>query len=138
MPVENIAVPILDLQDAIWAPERVIALYRKTQPRIHLINVQPKYPSYVSRFFSKQYMARIHEEDGLQVLRPVVLELDKAGVPHWDHVLVGLKAERVAEFVKTHYCSDVLMRDEPTTLLSSLRLGSVKSEIRRTLRAMYH
>ena len=130
------AVPILDSKDQRWAMTRVVEFYRRTGARIHLVNVQPPYSKYVARFFSARFLERVHREDGLRALAPLVRALEKAGVPHRVHVLVGGKAECIAEFVESYHCSDVLMRNESQSLL---RLGpeSIDSGIRRKLRALY-
>lgn len=130
------AVPILDSRDQRWALERVVELYRQTRARIYLVNVQPAYSKHVARFFSARYLERIHREDGLRVLAPLVRALEKAGVPHKVHVLVGSKAERIAEFVESYQCDELLVRNESQSLLR-LGLESVNSGIRRKLRALY-
>jgi hypothetical protein len=130
------AVPILDSKDQRWAVKQVVEFYRRTGARIHLVNVQPRYSNYVARFFSARYLERIHREEGLRMLAPLMRALEKAGVPHKAHVLVGRKAERIAEFVESYPCNELLVRNESQSLL---RLGfeSVNSGIRRKLRTLY-
>jgi hypothetical protein len=129
-----IAAPILDSKDLPWVTARVIDLYRKTRARIHLINVQPAYPRHITRFFSAQYLARIHHEDGLRFLAPAIRHLAEAGVPHWDHVLVGARAEQIVEFVRAHHCRKVILREETeSTLLRWLGVVSVNHQIRDAL-----
>ena len=137
MPVENVAVPILDSKDAPWATEKAIEIYGKTKARVHLVNVQPAYSKDISQFFNARDLARFHREDGLRVLAPVMSGLDKAEVPHWEHVLVGRKVERIVEFVTTHRCGEVVLRDRPRHLLTRLGFASVNSELRRALKALY-
>ena len=130
MPTDNIAVPILDAKDVAWAPEKIKDLYQRRKARIHLINVQPIYPQHIAQFFPRGALERIHLEDGMRVLQPVIAELDRAKVPHWDHVLIGLVAERVVEFVKANYCREVLLREDGE---GRLVFGSVTSQIRKAL-----
>ena len=131
-----VAVPILDSKDVAWAARRVSALYQWAPVQIHLINVQPAFSRHIARFFSARYLERIHREDGLRLLAPVARALDKAGVPHRLHVLVGRKAECIAEFVESYACSELLLRNESQSLLR-LGLESINSGIRRKLRALY-
>ena len=130
------AVPILDSKDLRWAARQVVEFHRRTGGRIHLVTVQPPYSKYVARFFSPRYLERIHREDGLRALAPLVRWLEKAGVPHRAHVLVGRKAHCIAEFIESYHCNELLMRNESQSLL---RLGveSADSGIRRRLRALY-
>ena len=132
-----VAVPILDSKDVKWAAEKIVELYRTTGALIYLVNVQPAYPSDISRFFSAKYLEQTHQEDGLQFLAPVVKELDKASIPHWDHILIGFAVERIVEFIATHKCSQVLVRDEPNSLLTRLGFASASTKTRNALRARY-
>ena len=131
-----VAVPVLDEKDVAWAARRVIALYQRAPARIHLVNVQPAFSRHVSRFFSAPYLERIHREEGMKLLAPVARALDRAGVSYRTHVLIGRKAERIAEFVQSYSCSELLLRNESQSLLR-LGLESINSGIRRRLRALF-
>jgi hypothetical protein len=132
-----VAVLVLDSRDVAWAARRATGLYHQwARVQIRLINLQPAFSIHISRFFSARYLERIHREEGLKLLAPVARALDKASVPHRLHVLVGRRAERIAEFVESYACSELLLRNESQSLL---RLGfdSINSGIRRRLRALY-
>jgi len=131
-----VAVPVLDEKDVAWAARRVIVLYQRAPVRIHLVNVQPAFSRHVSRFFSAPYLERIHREEGMKLLAPVARALDRAGVSYRTHVLIGREAERIAEFVRSYSCSEVLLRNESQSLLR-LGLESINSGIRRRLRALF-
>ena len=131
-----VAVPVLDAKDVAWAAQRLIAIYRATPIRIHLINVQPAFSKNVSGFFSARHLQCIHREDGMKRLEPVAKSLDRAGVPYRLHVLVGRKTECIAEFAQTYPCSHLLLRNESQSLLR-LGLESINSGVRRRLRALY-
>ena len=131
-----VAVPVLDEKDVAWAARRVIALYQRAPVRVYLVNVQPAFSQHVSRFFSAHYLERIHREDAMKLLAPVERALERAGVSYRSHVLIGPKAERIAEFVRSYSCSDVLLRNESQSLLR-LGLASINSGIRRRLRALF-
>ena len=131
-----VAVPVLDEKDVAWAARRVIGLYQRAPARIYLVNVQPAFSRHVSRFFSAHYLERIHREEGMKLLAPVARALDKAGVSYRTHVLIGREAERIAEFVRSYSCSELLLRNESQSLLR-LGLDSINSGIRRRLRALF-
>lgn len=132
--MKNVAVLILDKADVAWVNERLIDIYRGNSVRIHLINVQPAFSSHITQFFSSKEMEKRHHEDGMRVLQPVIEGLNRAAIPHWDHVLVGLEAANVIDFIKGHYCRDLILRDEPPTIFSRLNLDPARSRIRRALR----
>ena len=92
MLAKSIAVPILDSEDALWAPERVTEACRRAEARIYLINVQPAYSSHISKLFSAKDLEQFHLENGRQILALVGRQLDKAGVPHWDHITYRAQA----------------------------------------------
>jgi nucleotide-binding universal stress UspA family protein len=132
-----VAVPILDPKDVPWATAKAIDLYRKKKARIHLVNVRQPFPKHISRFFSATYLDRVHTEDGLERLASAMKALETAGVPYWKHVLVGRKLEQIVDFVTSHHCGEVVLRDKPENLLSRLGLSSANSKTRRALKARY-
>ena len=132
--MKNILLPIGDERETRWAASQAIALYRKDQPvRIHLLNVQRPLPQYISRFFSGGDLRDFHRDAGMQVLRPAIDMLDEAGIPHQDHVLVGNPAETIVKFSEEHHCTQVVLDNEPSGLLSIFGLGSIGSQVRHLM-----
>ena len=131
--MNNVAVPIDDARDALWASAQVIELYRREPVSIHLVNVQPPLSRHVSQFLNSRDIRAFHLEAGMQVLQPAIRALDSAGVPHKDHVLVGRKVDSIVHFANEYSCSQVILDNRSEGLLSVLGLGSIASQIRRAI-----
>jgi hypothetical protein len=71
----------------------------------------------------------------MRVLEPLIALLDEAGVPYQEHVLVGKPAEAIVDFAAQHNDAEVLLDDEPQTMLAVLGLGSIGSQVRRLMTA---
>jgi hypothetical protein len=72
----------------------------------------------------------------MRVLEPAIRLLDRAGVPHEDHVLVGHQAETIVQFAHEHCCEQVVVEDAPPrSVLSMLGLGSIGSQVRHLMQA---
>jgi YjbE family integral membrane protein len=134
--MDSIVVPIGEGHDALRAVEEAIAMYRKEPVRIHLLNVQPAMPRHVSRFFNANDLHDFHRDTGMQALQPAREMLDRAGVPHQDHVLVGNPAQTIVGFADEHRCVRVVLDDNgPAGLLPMVGLGSVGSQVRHLMQA---
>ncbi len=130
----NIVVPVCDGRDPAWLVEQAIGLYRRTQVRVHLLNVQAPLPKHVSRFFNAGQLRAFHQENGMRVLAPVTRSLDAAGVPHKAHVMVGLQAETIVLFAKEYGCRRIVMEESAESWISALGLGSISSQVRHLTR----
>jgi nucleotide-binding universal stress UspA family protein len=133
--MKTIAVPINDAREAGWASRQVIEMYRREPVHIHLVNVQYPLSRHISQFLNPRDIRAHHLETGMRVLEPAINALDKAGVPHTDHVLVGRKVESIVRFAKEHSCSQVVLETSSEGLLSVLGLGSLASQIQRAIAA---
>ncbi len=133
--MKSVAVPINDSKDMQWTINHVITLYRQEPVKIHLLNVQPLLPQDISRFFSRGEIRDFHRDNGMLALKPAIEMLDRAEVPHWNHVLVGHRAEMIVRFAQEHHCSRIIIANRSEGLLSSLGLGSVGSQIRHLIGA---
>jgi hypothetical protein len=131
--MDAIAVPINDAREAQWASRQVVDIYRREKVHVHLINVQRPLSRHISQYLSSQDIRAFHLEAGMKVLELAIRALDKAGVPHTDHVLVGNKVDCVVHFAKEHACSQVVLDAPPDGLLSVFGLGSVASQIQRAI-----
>ena len=128
-----VVVPIDDDRSPEWMANHVISLYRQEPLRIFLLNVQPPLSSYIARFIRKSELNDFHQENGMRALQPMVERLDAAGVPHFDRVLVGRKAETIVQFARTCGCEQIILPRPSPGLLSNLGLGSVGSQIRHLI-----
>lgn len=133
--MKSVVVPITDSKDTQWAVNHVIALHRSDPLRVHLLSVQPPLSQHISRFFSHGEIHDFHRDNGMLALKPAIESLDREGVPHWDHVLVGPQAETIVRFARDYHCSQIIIAKRNNGLLSSFGLGSIGSQIRHLIGA---
>jgi hypothetical protein len=133
--MNTIAVPIDDARQAQWASKQVIEIYRREPVQVHLVNVQHPLSRHISQFLNPRDIRAHHLETGMGILEPAIKALDKAGVPHVDHVLVGRKVESIVRFAKEHSCSQVILETPSDGLLSVFGLGSLAGQIQRAIAA---
>ena len=130
-PVRSVVVPIEEGGSAEWAIDHVVQLYRERPMKVYLLCVRRPFPQYVARFISRRELRAYHEESGMQALKPAAERLDACGIPHWDLVQVGPKAERIVKFAREHHCSQIILSKHAGGDLSDLVLGSIGVQIRR-------
>jgi len=131
--MRSVVVPISEGGGADWIAEHVIGLYRQQPLRIYLLNVRQALPQYVARFIAKSEVEAFHQENGMQALKPVADRLDAHGVPHWDLVMVGEKAESIVRFAHDHHCSQIILPRPKAGPLAYFGLGSIGSQIRHLI-----
>ena len=61
--------------------------------------------------------------------------LDKAGVPHEDHVLVGHPAETIVRFAEDLHCGRSIVDTPPKSVLSMFGLGSIGSQVHHLMQS---
>jgi nucleotide-binding universal stress UspA family protein len=127
--MHDIVVPICEAGDAAWAANQAIAIYRGEPARIHLLNVQRPLPMHIAQFFNRDDLRDFHRDAGMRVLDPVIGMLDKAGVPHEDHVLVGHPAETIVRFAEDLHAQQVVVDMPPKSVMSMFGLGSIGSQV---------
>jgi nucleotide-binding universal stress UspA family protein len=133
--MHDIVVPICDTGDAAWAASQAIAIYRDQPVRVHLLNVQRPLPKHIAQFFNRDDLRDFHRDAGMRVLDPVIGMLDKAGIPHEDHVLVGHPAETIVRFAEDLHATRVVVDMPPRSMLSMLGLGSIGSQVHHLMQS---
>jgi hypothetical protein len=133
--MKDVVVPIDYSSDVARIAGQAIARYRRDPVRIHLLNVQRPLPRHVSQFFASADLRDYHHECGMRLLQEAVALLDAAEVPHRDHVLVGKPAEEIVRFADERPGAELLLDDEPESVLAVLGLGSIGSQVRRLMTA---
>lgn len=131
----HVLVPINDSSEVDCAAKNVIERYRNQPVVLYLVNVQLPISKFVSRFVSRKQLDDFHQESGMEVLQPLIDKLDAAGISHQERVLVGLKAEAIAQFAREHYCDQIMVPKHKSRVFESLGLGSVGSQLRHLIGA---
>jgi len=133
--MHDIVVPICDTGDAEWAAGQAMAIYREEPVRVHLLNVQRPLPRHIAQFFNRDDLRDFHRDSGMRVLEPVIGLLDRAGVPHEDHVLVGPPAETIVRFAEDLHARQVVVDTPSRSVLSMLGLGSIGSQVHHLMQS---
>ncbi|HEY8069913.1 MAG TPA: universal stress protein [Burkholderiales bacterium] len=133
--MNSVVVPIEEGSGEGWMADHVIGLYRQQPLRIYLLNVRQPLAQYVARFIAKAELEAFHQENGMRALKPAADRLDACGVPHWDLVLVGQKAESIVGFARDHHCSQIILPKPAGGALAYFGLGSISSQIRHLIGA---
>lgn len=133
--MNDIVVPICDAGDAGWAASQAIALYRGEPGCVHLLNVQRPLPKHIAQFFSRDDLRDYHRDAGMRVLDPVIGMLDKAGVPHEAHVMVGHPAETIVRFAQDLHAKHVVVDAPPKSVLAMFGLGSIGSQVHHLMQS---
>jgi nucleotide-binding universal stress UspA family protein len=131
--MRSVVVPIEEGGGADWIADRVIGLYRQQPLRIYLLNVRQALPQYVARFIAKSEVEAFHQENGMRAIKPAADRLDASGIPHWDLVMVGQKAESIVRFAREHHCSQIILPKPSAGPLAYFGLGSIGSQIRHLI-----
>lgn len=130
----HVLVPIVDGCDIDCAAKNVIERYRDQPVVLFLVNVQLPISRFVTRFVSRHQLDEFHQESGIQMLQPLIDKLDAAGISHQERILIGHKAEAIAQFAREHYC-DLIMVPKHQGVFESLGLGSIGSQLRHLIGA---
>ena len=96
---------------------------------IHLLNVQPPFSRYITRFVDRSAVNAVHHEASEKALRPIRQMLDEAGAPYAVHFAVGEKATSIADAARQLQCDHIVMG--PTRKNSLIRTveGSVTNMV---------
>jgi nucleotide-binding universal stress UspA family protein len=131
--MKNVLIPIDDNADSAWAIKHVIDLNRNEKVNVFLLNVQAPLSNYVSRFLPKHEITAYHRENGQKLLRPHVERLVAAGVAYSEHMLVGHKAETIAEFARDRRCDEIVLPHQNHGFLHGL--GGIGGQLRQLIGA---
>ncbi|CAL62808.1 universal stress protein [Herminiimonas sp. NPDC097707] len=132
--MSKLLVPINDSNDIECALKHVIERHRTQPGTLFLLNVQTPISKFITRFVSRKQVEEFHQENGMQILQPMIDGLDAAGVPHQERVVVGHKAESIVQFAREHHCDQIVV-PKHKSVFENLGLGSVGSQLRQLIGA---
>jgi nucleotide-binding universal stress UspA family protein len=76
---------------------------------IHLLNVQPALPSYITRFLRRKSVRQYHQDEAEKALRASRQILDGFGIPYAVHVEIGERAECITATAHRLQCDEIVM-----------------------------
>lgn len=132
--MSNFLVAINDSNDIECAFKHVMERHRTQPGTLFLLNVQTPISKFITRFVSRKQVEEFHQENGMQILQPMIDRLDTAGVPHQECIVVGHKAESIVRFAREHQCSQIVV-PKHKGMFENIGLGSVGSQLRQLIGA---
>ena len=96
---------------------------------IHLLNVQPAFSSYITRFVDQAAVAAAHQEASDKALQPSMQMLDDAGAPYAVHLAVGEKAPAITKAARQLQCDHIVMGTARKNSLIRAVGGSVTNKV---------
>jgi len=136
----KVLVPVDNSRNSQHAVRHVVIEYTRNRGmEVHLLNVQAPFSRNIAQFAGGKTREAFHRDEAEKALRPVRRMLDRAGVPHTDHLEVGRKAEVIADAARRLGCDHIVMgtarRDSLTRMFEAsvthrvLELTSVPVEV---------
>jgi universal stress protein family protein len=131
--VRNVLVVVNGLQDFRAIAAKLAAMHDRESLRIHLLAVEHAPSGHAMAFLKHVDVKRLLREDGLAALRPLMDELDKAGVPYRHEVEIGPWAQTISKFAQDRCCKTIVMGDHETRSFRHLLLRHDAWRIRTQL-----
>jgi nucleotide-binding universal stress UspA family protein len=108
--MQKVLVPVDGSTSSDHAIRDVIRRHQKNEPmEIHLLNVRPPLPRYITRFLSRGEVRSYRHEQGARALASARALLEAAGIHHQHHIKMGDKVEVITQFAKLHHCDLIVM-----------------------------
>ena len=104
----------------------------RTQPEIHLLNVQPPVRRDVGQFVDHDGLKDFHREEGLKALADARACLEDAGLTPVLHVVVDDQpAAAIVRFAREEAADEIVMGSHGRGAVGRFLLGSVASGVAR-------
>lgn len=96
---------------------------------IHLLNVQPAFGHYMSRFIARRDARLFHYDESRKALGPCMRILDSYDVPYAVHMDVGDSAQRIVESARRLRCDGIVMGTARKDSLARLVESSITNRV---------
>ncbi len=96
---------------------------------LHLLTVQPPLSGGVTMFISGDEVKKYHQDEGNKELASARELLDRAGVRHAVHIIVGEPAQVIAQYAKDQGVDQIIMGAHGRGAVASLVIGSVTQKV---------
>lgn len=108
--MQKVLVPVDGSASSSHAIKDIVRRHQKNEPmEIHLLNVQPPLPRYITRFLSRAQVLAYQRDEGARALASAKTALDMAGIHYQHHAKMGDKVEVITQFAKLHRCDLIVM-----------------------------
>ena len=126
----KVLVPVDGSSNAQHAVRHVLREFKSNPAmNIHLLNVQPPFSRYVTRFVDRKAVNEVHHEASENALRSSRRMLDEAGAPYAVHFAVGDKAASIANAARQLQCDHIVIGTARKNSLIRTVEGSVTNKV---------
>jgi nucleotide-binding universal stress UspA family protein len=126
----RVLVPVGMSPNSEGAVRQAVRRFRNdSRLEIHLLNVQPAFGHYMSRFIVRSHARQFHREESEKALKPAVRILDGLGIPYAVHMKVGDGAKVIAETARRLHCDEIIMGTARTDSLTRLIESSITNRV---------
>ena len=108
--LNRVLIPVDGSGNCEFAVRHVVRQFmNNTAMEVHLLNVQPAFSSYITRFLSRKSVLDYHRDEAEKALRPMRQLLDGFGVPYAVHIEIGERAECITASAHRLHCGLIVM-----------------------------
>ena len=126
----KVLVPVDGSSNSQHAVRHVLREFRSNPAMdIHLLNVQPPFSRYITRWVDRKAVNEVHAEASEKALRPIRQMLDEAGAHYAVHLAVGEKATSITQAAQQLRCDHIVIGTARKNSLIRTVEGSVTNEV---------
>ncbi len=126
----KVLVPVDGSSNSRHAVRHVVSEFQSNPAMdIHLLNVQPPFSRYISRFVDRKTIKAAHNEKSEKALQSSRQMLDEAGAPYAVHLAVGERATSIAEAVRQLGCDRIVIGTARKNSLIRTVEGSITNKV---------
>ncbi len=126
----RVLLPVDASANSLQAVEHVIARRAAGVPlEVHLLHVRVPFSQYIARFVSRRDHEGYHRQEAERALAPARDVLNRAGIPHTDHVEFGDKAETIREVANRLQVNQIVMGTARKNSLTRVIEDSVTNRV---------
>lgn len=115
------------------AIDHAVKLHDERGAALHLLSVQPRISGHVAMCFGPGELQGIVEQAAREELAEARVRLDAARVPYSCRVIVGRRAESIAEVARELGCDRILLGSQGTPRVTERLFGSLAQQLRHIL-----
>lgn len=128
--VTRVLLPVDASANSLQAVERVIGRHAAGAAlEVHLLHVRVPFSQHIARFVSRRDHQNYHRQEAERALAPARDLLNRAGVPHTDHVEFGNKAETIRMVAERLGANQIVMGTARKNSLTRILEDSVTSRV---------
>jgi len=126
----KVLVPVDGSRNCEFAVRHVVRQFmNNTATEIHLLNVQPRLTSYITRFLSRKNVRDYRQDEAEKALRPVRQILDGFGIPYAVHMEIGDKAACITATAHRLRCDHIVLSAARKNSLTRLVENSTTNRV---------